>query len=207
MGKIEASYRPIKRRTFLKTGTAGLLSVVVYGEFSTLVSFAGETKVLLSRGVILADPTRCSGCRTCEAICCTHNTGDGRNSSELSRIIIEKDYLTGAYEQKVCFQCSEPLCLEACPTEPKALQVDKKFGTYARDIDPDLCIGCEQCIDACGEVFNPPRPRFDGENDVAIKCHLCHSNPQCVKFCPYGALHYQISVVGLKTGYPFIEGN
>jgi Fe-S-cluster-containing dehydrogenase component len=73
-----------------------------------------------------------------------------RNSSALSRIILEKNYLTGDYEQKVCLQCSQPLCLEACPTEPRALHVDKKSGTYARDIDPDLCIGCGQCIEACG---------------------------------------------------------
>ncbi|UCF85233.1 MAG: 4Fe-4S binding protein, partial [Desulfobacteraceae bacterium] len=79
--------------------------------------------------------------------------------------------------------------------------------TYARDIDPDLCIGCEQCIEACEEVFNLPRPRYDPEDDVCIKCHLCHGDPQCVKFCPYGALHYKTSESGLKTGYPYIQGN
>ena len=197
---------PVTRRVFLKNGTAGLLSIVAVGAVSNIFAFADGTKVALAKGVILADKSLCSGCRICEAVCCNRNMSEGRNSSVLSRIVLNKNYLAGDYEQNVCFQCSQPPCLEACPTEPRALHVAKKSGTYARDIDPDLCTGCEQCIEACEEVFNIPRPRYDPEYDVCIKCHLCHGDPQCVKFCPYGALHYKTSETGLKTGYPYVQG-
>lgn len=197
---------PVTRRTFIKKGAAGLLSIVAVGGGSTIFAYADGTKVALAKGVIVADPSLCSGCRICEAVCCSRNMSEGRNSGALSRIILEKNYLSGDYEQNVCFQCSQPLCLDACPTDPRALHVDQKSGTYARDIDPDLCIGCEQCIEACEEVFKLPRPRYDPEYDVCIKCHLCHGDPQCVKFCPYGALHYKTSESGLKTGYPYIQG-
>ena len=73
------------------------------------------------------------------------------------------------------------------------------------EIDRELCIGCEACVEACGSVFTPPRPRFDAHTGVAVKCHLCFGEPQCVKYCPYGALEYQWSDTGIKTGYPIIK--
>jgi Fe-S-cluster-containing hydrogenase component 2 len=200
------SFDPVTRRTFLKKSTAGVLTLVAVGDVSRIFASPEGTKIALARGVILADKSLCSGCRVCEAVCCSRNAGEGRNSAELSRIILVKNYLTGTYEQKVCNQCSEPPCLEACPEEPPALHVDIKSGTFARIIDPDLCVGCEQCVEACGDVFNPPRSRYDAENDVCFKCHLCQGDPQCVKFCPYGALQYKTSDTGLKTGYPYVQG-
>jgi Fe-S-cluster-containing dehydrogenase component len=196
----------VTRRTFLKQGTAGIISLVAVGEVSKMFTLPDGTNVAPAKGVILADASLCSGCRICEAVCCSRNTSEGRNSTLLSRIILVKNYLTGVYQQKVCSQCSEPPCLEACPAEPRALYVDKKSGTFARVIDPDLCIGCEQCVEACGDVFDPPRSRYDVEEDVCFKCHLCQGDPQCVKFCPYGALQYKTSATGLKTGYPYVQG-
>lgn len=195
----------VSRRDFLKAGVTGLAFLAGGAKVTDMfdaVALADERSLPLAKGVVLVDQQRCSGCRTCEAVCSTYNS-QGRTSSALARIILEKDYLTGSYETNTCFQCVEPLCLAACPTE--AIIIDKKSGTNARIVDPEACVGAEDCIDACGGVFAPPRPRFDVERGVAVKCHLCFGDPQCVKFCPYGALQFKWADEGLKTGYPIIK--
>ena len=204
----EKSFReipPLNRRAFLKAGMAGfavLAGTGAAGDMLEMIALADGKRLLLSKGVVTVNKELCSGCRTCEAVCSNYNSG-GQASSSLARIILEKDYIKVDYEPNPCFQCVEPLCLSVCPVD--AIIIDKKSGTNARIIDEDACVGCEQCIDACGSVFTPPRPRYDEERGVSIKCHLCFGDPRCVKFCPYGALQFRWSDDGIKTGYPIIK--
>lgn len=204
----EKSFReipPLNRRAFLKAGVTGfavLAGTGAAGDILEMIAFADGKTLPLSKGVVVVNKELCSGCRTCEAVCSNYNS-QGQASSSLARIILEKDYLKVDYEPNPCFQCVEPLCLPVCPVD--AIIIDKKSGTNARIIDEDACVGCEQCIDACGSVFTPPRPRYDEERGISIKCHLCFGDPQCVKFCPYGALQFRWSDDGLKTGYPIIK--
>jgi protein NrfC len=195
----------VDRRGFLKTGVVGLALLSGAAEVGSLlerVAFADQGKLPLSKGVVVVDKGLCSGCRTCEAVCSTFNSR-GRTSSSLARIVLEKDYSTVEYEPNACFQCVEPLCLPVCPVG--AIKIDKKSGTNARIIDENECVGCEQCIDACGSVFTPPRPRYDYRDGVSVKCHLCWGDPRCVKYCPYGALQFKWADAGLQTGYPIVK--
>ena len=196
---------PISRRDFLKAGVGGfafLAGAVAVGDILEMVALAEGKELPLSKGVVVADKRLCSGCRTCEAVCSNYNS-QGRASSALARVILEKDYLKLNYETNTCFQCVEPLCLTSCPVD--AIIIDKKSGTNARIIDEQVCIGSKDCIDACGSIFTPPRPRYDVDRKVAVKCHLCFGSPQCVKFCPYGALQFKWSDKGIETGYPLIK--
>lgn len=196
---------PLSRRDFLKAGVAGfafLTGTVGMGDILKIVALAEEGELPLSKGVVVVDKELCAGCRTCEAVCSNYNS-QGRASSSLALIILEKNYLKVDYEANPCFQCVEPLCLPACPNN--AIIVDKKSGTNARIIDEQLCRGCQECIEACGSIFTPPRPRHDAERGKDVKCHLCFGDPQCVKFCPYGALQFKWSDDGLQTGFPIIE--
>jgi Fe-S-cluster-containing hydrogenase component 2 len=195
----------VSRRSFLKGGMAGfalLAGAVAVGDVLEMVTLPDGRRVPLSKGVVMVDQELCSGCRTCEAVCTTYNA-QGRTSPRLARIILEKDYLAAKYEVNTCYQCVKPVCLEACPVA--ALQIDRTSGTNARIIDERVCIGCRQCVEACGTVFTPPRPRFDAERRVTMKCHLCFGEAQCVKFCPYGALRLEWSDAGVETGYPIIK--
>ncbi len=200
-----AKERQIPRRTVLKgftLGTFALGSGVGLGSWFEIISLPDGQKVALARGVILVDKSLCSGCRICEMVCANFNS-QGRNASSLSRIILEKDYLRGDYQPKVCHQCADPPCLKACPVT--ALQIEKKRGTYTRIIDERVCIGCQKCVQACERYFHPSRPRFDAQRHRSIKCHLCFGDPQCVKFCPLGVLRVERSEEGLRVGYPIIQ--
>ncbi len=204
-GPLAKETPAVTRRDFLKAGVAGLALLAGgagVADMFDAVALADDKSLPLAKGVVLVDKERCSGCRTCEALCSTYNS-QGRTSSALARVILEKDYLKGNYEPNTCFQCVDHLCLAACPVE--AIVIDTKSGTNARIIDEGLCMGAKDCIVACGRVFHPARPRFDVERGVAIKCHLCFGDPQCVKFCPYGALQFEWSDYGVQTGYPIIK--
>lgn len=207
MGKKEflREKPPVQRRDFLKMGvggfalTAGALSLVeILGDITNPV----HGKAALAKGVVLVDAELCSGCRTCEAVCTTHND-QGKTSSSLARISVEKDHTIGHYQAKSCWQCEEPLCMLACPVA--ALEVDKTSGTNARIIDARSCLGCGQCIRACSSSFCPPRPKYDRSRRISVKCHLCLGKPLCVEFCPCGALRYEHSDTGLRTGYPTVR--
>jgi len=196
---------PFSRRTFLKRVMTGCLlgaGAVAVADVVQFLTVPGRERLPLGRGVVLADKELCSGCRVCETVCVTFNS-QGRSAPSIARISLEKDYLGGDYEPNPCFQCVKPLCLEACPVA--AIQVDEQSGSYSRIIDERVCIGCQRCVEGCGRRFVPPRPRYDSERGVSVKCHLCFGEPQCVAFCPYRALRVEWSDAGVETGYPIVS--
>jgi len=137
--------------------------------------------VKLSIGHVVHDPKICAGCRTCEIVCAVKH--EGIASSELSRIQWTKGIMDACITDiMTCKQCPGPECVAVCPT--KALHVDADTG--ARVIDEKLCTGCQLCLNACPVV--PTRIRYNAAKNVCFKCDLCGGNPQCVKFCPTGAL-------------------
>lgn len=137
--------------------------------------------VKLAIGHVVHDPSLCSGCRTCEIVCSTYH--EGKASSELSRIQWTKDLMDACITDiMTCKQCAGAECVTVCPTG--ALSVDETTG--ARVINEGKCVGCKTCLSACPVV--PSRIRYNAEKDVCFKCDLCDGDPQCVKFCPMGAL-------------------
>jgi len=134
-----------------------------------------------SIGHIVHNPDICAGCRTCLVVCSIKN--EGVSSLELSRLQLTCDELGGwITEMYMCKQCDGPECVLHCPTG--ALHIDTETG--ARVVDKDVCIGCKTCLSSC--PCTPPRVRFNAKTSKSFKCDLCGGDPQCVKFCPTGAL-------------------
>ncbi|MBQ3386712.1 MAG: 4Fe-4S dicluster domain-containing protein [Eggerthellaceae bacterium] len=153
------------------------------------VIFKGVT---LSKGRILHNPDICSGCRTCELVCSTYH--DGVAAPSLSRLFVKKDVQDACTTNILaCKQCAGAECVAVCPSG--ALHVDKDTG--ARVIDETLCVGCQLCLHAC--PCEPPRIRYNAAKGVCFKCDLCGGEPQCVKFCPMGALQASWDFVDINN--------
>jgi len=142
-----------------------------------------------SKGYLVFDPELCTGCHVCEAICSF--TKEGHIWPEVSRIQVHTDPFNGTVENyvpKPCLQCDTPQCMLACPAE-KAMCIDEKTG--ARLINTAYCKeGCKKCMEACRSYFDPPRILFHPHKNGYVKCDLCEGAPECVKWCPNGALKY-----------------
>ena len=195
------------RREFLKvaglaTGTAALAAAVSYpllgcGDEEALEKFP-EAKFFVEH-----DPSICSGCNVCMHVCSLYHFGE--SSPLLSAITIRTDPLDGyTTDGETCRQCISPTCMVVCPVEG-AMYVDGNTG--ARLIDPEKCIACHKCAEAC--EFNIDRGRslthrqnwvgspepqiykiikYNPNTKVYFKCDLCDGDPQCVRLCPMGAL-------------------
>ncbi|AUU84462.1 electron transport protein HydN [Leclercia adecarboxylata] len=148
---------------------------------------------------IIADASKCIGCRTCEVACVVshHDTQDCASLTPqnfLPRIHVIKG--VNVSTATMCRQCEDAPCATVCPN-----------GAIARDNDfvhvhQERCIGCKTCVVACPygamEVVLRPVVRSIGsglnvmsEKAEANKCDLCYHQPDgpaCVQACPTNAI-------------------
>ena len=127
---------------------------------------------------IVVNPSKCSGCRSCEVVCSMvkeSEAGIFKSRIKTLRYPDENFYLP-----RVCLQCKRPYCISECPTEA----ISKDRGSGVVKIDEGKCTGCGVCIESCpfGAIFMV--------NSVAVKCDLCGGNPMCVKYCEQDAITY-----------------
>jgi carbon-monoxide dehydrogenase iron sulfur subunit len=136
---------------------------------------------------------RCIGCHSCEFACAVaHSTSKDMNTIIQEgekpgyRIHIESFGIKAVPIN--CRHCEEAPCILVCPT-----------GAVHRDgpeepviVDPERCIGCRMCVQAC--PFGVMTMTPDGKS--ALKCNLCIRRvsaglePACVEACPTGALEF-----------------
>jgi len=162
---------------------------------------------MLKKPAILYDTTLCVGCRGCQVACkqwnglpgevtpwfqggsYTNPAGVSADTWLLLQMHEEKivqDKLVWTFTQHRCHHCIEPVCMENCPAEPKAIS---RNGQGIVLINPKLCIGCGTCQETCPfEV-----PYVSEKYEVARKCTMCIDRqkkgdiPACAKTCPTGA--------------------
>ncbi len=87
-----------------------------------------------------------------------------------------------AFRPELCNHCGSPACVAECPTG--AMHKRDEDGVVLSD--PDVCIGCGTCVQACPYDV----PRLDEEANRSSKCTLCYDRlaadklPWCVQACP-----------------------
>jgi TPP-dependent indolepyruvate ferredoxin oxidoreductase alpha subunit len=123
------------------------------------------------------DPDKCVGCVVCEYACSWEK--ENVFNPVKSRIrAIRLDPLSNV--AIACKACPDAPCVAACPE--KALVQSTVTGVVS--VDESKCDGCGWCIEACeyGAITLHPNEQ------KVIVCDLCGGEPECVQFCPEGAL-------------------
>ena len=136
---------------------------------------------------LFVDPSRCIGCRACEAACreCDSHKGE-------SMIMVDfLDRSAGvATQPTVCMHCEDPVapCAQVCPV--MAILITPEG--VVQQADASRCIACQNCVYAC--PFGVPK--IDVAAKLMKKCNLCYDRssrglvPWCAQVCPTQALWY-----------------
>lgn len=159
---------------------------------------------------IAVDYTKCTGCRTCEAVCsaANHPVSAGRRqipglgNPALAHIHVHS-FNPDVSAPAVCVRCADTPCVSACPVDPdpetgrRAIYRDGEYGTMVND--PDRCIRCGACVEACKSESVGILAQHPESGRPMRMCTLCHGDPQCVRHCPYEAL----SLIRVNADYPY----
>lgn len=203
-GVAEFIRKTVTRREFLQySGVAGMgvatFSLVGCGSSSTAENATPrQVFVANAQRMIVAEPSRCVGCRRCELACSEFN--NGKSMPSISGIKVGRNYNVGPsgptlgigrqegnwgnhrIVQDVCHQCPHPVpCQLACPHG--AIEVVPPLN--ARVVVAAKCEGCGICEKACPWAMPSLDGPVEGANTKSTKCILCGA---CADVCPAGAL-------------------
>jgi anaerobic dimethyl sulfoxide reductase subunit B (iron-sulfur subunit) len=163
------------------------------------------------RPAFFLDAQICTGCKTCMVACKDKNDLDpgirwrrvveycGGKWVLLPDGTFRQDVF-GYYISVSCNHCTEPICVEVCPTG--AMNQDEN-GIVT--VDQKRCMGCRYCEWACPYGA----PQYNAVKGQMSKCNLCREEletgglPACVAACPTRAL----SLVEFDESRPVSQGH
>jgi anaerobic carbon-monoxide dehydrogenase iron sulfur subunit len=190
----------LSRREFIKGIGIGGGAFVLFGQFGIHAAAWADSKKLVLK-MVLIDYGKCTGCRTCEAVCSSHNwpvTIEGEKlpglGNPLYANIRVESFNPDVDVPNVCAMCVDTPCVNACPVEPdpktgrRALYRDE--ATHTIHNDTRRCSGCRSCAEACAAQRTGVIIPDSTTGRPQRMCTLCGGNPQCVKWCPFEALSY-----------------
>jgi len=136
---------------------------------------------------MFVDPSRCIGCRACEAAC---RECDSHKGESMIMVDFIDRHASVATQPTLCMHCQDPVapCAQVCPV--MAILISPEG--VVQQAEPSRCIGCRNCVYAC--PFGVPK--FDIEARLMKKCNLCYDRtsqdlkPWCAQACPTQAIWY-----------------
>ena len=178
MGDVKTD-TSINRRDFIK----GISVATAVGTGAAALPKAARAARTKPHYGMLIDLRRCIGCHACSVACkAEFDVPLGKTRSWVE--YVEKGRypnVSRSFLPRLCNHCSEPACVPVCPTG--ATWKREEDGIVV--VDPDTCIGCKYCIQAC-----PYDARFlNPVTGVADKCDFCLHRvsqglaPACVETC------------------------
>jgi anaerobic carbon-monoxide dehydrogenase iron sulfur subunit len=131
--------------------------------------------------VLMIHPDKCTGCRNCELACSFGHEGVFRPAA--TRVHAYSWEREGISVPMMCQQCGDASCVKVCPTGAMH-QSSKTPGLV--EWNASVCIRCRMCTVACpfGNAV------YDASTGTILKCDICDGKPECVVFCPNGALEF-----------------
>ena len=174
------SRHAVSRRNFLKSTGAAVAGVGVAASSRPAGAVTAPREPHYG---MLIDLRRCIGCHACSVSCKAEFDVPLGATRSWVEYIEKGEYprVSRSFLPRLCNHCSEPLCVSVCPTG--ATWKRKEDGIVV--VDPDICIGCKYCIQAC-----PYDARFiNPETGSADKCDFCLHRvsqglvPSCVNAC------------------------
>lgn len=166
----------------------------------------------MTRYGMAIDVNRCVACNACVTGCKIENNlpqgvwwnrvvNEGGENPDSPAGTYDKQDLKMSSYTLACQHCSNPACVAVCPSG--AAHVDEETGIVLGD--PDKCIGCSMCLEACPygvRVMQEGEPVYYADfgfgaagapkhvANTVQKCTLCHHRvtkgdvPFCVEVCP-----------------------
>jgi electron transport protein HydN len=150
--------------------------------------------------LVIADPGKCIGCRTCEVACVLgHSASDALSKLApayfIPRLKLVKTSRVSTPVQ--CRQCEDAPCAKVCPTGALIHSHDSIQVVQVK------CIGCKSCAMACpygameivAREMNIQSNRRLPDGNLAVeafKCDLCihlPKGPACLEVCPTKAIY------------------
>jgi len=135
----------------------------------------------------IIDNRKCIGCHACSTACKSENEvplGVYRTWVKYVDTGIYPD-TRRHFQVTRCNHCANPPCVRICPVTAMYQRADGIV-----DFNPDICIGCKACMQACpyDAIY------IDPDTKSAAKCHYCAHRteigllPACVVVCPEQAI-------------------
>ena len=133
------------------------------------------------------DQRKCIGCHACTVACKAENEVPVGSFRTWVKYVDKGAFPSVRRHFTVlrCNHCDQAPCVEICPVVALHKRPDRIV-----DLDRDLCIGCQACMQACpydALYLNP-------DSGTAEKCHYCAHRtelglePACVIVCPEEAI-------------------
>ncbi len=133
------------------------------------------------------DNRKCIGCHACSTACKSENEVPLGVSRTWVKYVERGAYpdVRRSFQVTRCNHCENPPCARICPVT----------AMYQRDdgiveFDPDACIGCKACMQACPY----DAIHVDPDRGTVAKCHYCAHRvdvgmePACAVVCPTHAI-------------------
>ncbi len=136
----------------------------------------------MNYGFIINNKT-CIGCHACSTACKSENEVPLGVYRTWVKYVEKGEFPNSKryFQVSRCNHCANPPCVRICPVTAMYQRTDGIV-----EFDPDVCIGCKACMQACpyDAIY------IDPDTHSAAKCHYCSHRtdlglePACVVVCP-----------------------